>query len=119
MSSLNPIHATTPIHGLTGMQTNKSGEINEYCWLVKQQLSGLNPHACLDGMEDIEAAISCLSDTLIDATATWKVLQETWKMQLFEHSAPKAELPCKPGRRTDVWKKDRFVIIKGRLRWEA
>lgn len=50
-------------------QAVKSGEINEYRRLVEQQLSGLNSHACFEGMEDIEAAISHLSDTLKDAAA--------------------------------------------------
>ena len=39
-------------------QATKSGEINEYCQLMKQQLSELTSHACLEGLEDIEAAIS-------------------------------------------------------------
>ena len=50
-------------------QASKSGEINENRRLVKQQLSGLNSHACFDGMEDIEAAISHLSDRLKNAAA--------------------------------------------------
>ena len=47
-------------------QATKSGDINKYHW---QQLSELNSHACLEGMEDIEAAISLISDTLKDAAA--------------------------------------------------
>ena len=73
----------------------KSGEIYDYRQLVKQQLSGLISHACSEGLEDIEAAISHLSDTLKDAAA--KLIPEmSYKKhcnQLFQHFVLKEELP--------------------------
>jgi len=72
-------------------QATKSGEINEYRQLMKQQLSELTSHACLEGLEDIEAAISHLSDTLKDAAANRYLKSATrnvtnGKMQLSQHS---------------------------------
>ena len=47
-------------------QAIKSGEIKEYRRIEKQYLSGLNSLVCFDGMEDIEATIFHLSNTLKD-----------------------------------------------------
>ena len=99
-------------------QATKSGEINEYCRLVKQQLSGLNFHACLDGIADIEAYLPPLTHSkMLKLNCYLKSATRNSYMErcTFHHPVPKAKLPGKPGRRMDVWK-DHFMMKK--VHWE-
>ena len=49
---------------LDWVQANKTGEITEYRQLVREKLSVHSVQVCLDEIENIEAAVSFLSDTL-------------------------------------------------------
>ena len=98
-------------------QAIKSGEINEYRRFVEQQLSELNSHACFEGMEDIDAANSHLSDTLKDAAA--KLLPEKcykkpckWKDATLSALSAQCRAARQTWKRTDAQKKDHFMMKK-------
>ena len=89
----------------------KSGEINEYRRLVRLLLSDVNPHACLNGKEDIDAAISHLSGSLKDAASNSISIRNLGNgtMRFFHPSVLKAELLGNTGKRMDVQSKVNFM----------
>ena len=89
----------------------KSGEINEYRRLVRLLLSDVNPHACLNGIEDIDAAISHLSGSLKDAASNSISIRNLGNgtMRFFHPSVLKAELLGNTGKRMDVQSKVNFM----------
>ena len=96
---------------LDWVQANKTGEITEYRQLVREKLSAHSVQVCLDERENIEAAVSFLSDTRFVQLNHYlarvsKGPKKPSRMPLCQPSALKAALLVKSGEKMAVNQKD-------------